>query len=349
MNSASFPTTRFQGSKRSIIDWVWKHISSLEFDSILDPFGGTGAVSYRAKKEGKRVLYNDYLKFNHEIGKAIIENSSVKLTEEDIDYLLSEHPEIKYKTVIQDEFEGLYYTDKENAFLDMIKSNIQSLDNGYKRAIAYSTLFQAALAKRPYNLFHRANLYMRTDDVERSFGNKTTWDKSFEEHFREKVVEYNNAIFDNGKQNKSFNMNVLNWTNPPKTDVVYLDTPYYDRTKSQGGTDYQFYYHFLEGFLQYDRWPDMIDYSVKTNRLQHEPSPWTRKSEIKQAFETVFNLFSDRDIVLSYNTAGYPEPDELVDMLSEKKESVSIHAKEYQYALSKDKDSADEVIIVARD
>jgi hypothetical protein len=52
--------------------------------------------------------------------------------------------------------------------------NIGELNNEYKRAIAYSALCQACLAKRPYNLFHRANLYMRTQDVERSFGNKTT-------------------------------------------------------------------------------------------------------------------------------------------------------------------------------
>lgn len=341
---ADFPTTRFQGSKRDISEWVWSRVSELEPDSILDAFGGTGSISFEAKKHGVETHYNDYLKFNYNIGLALIENDSAKLEEDDIDFLMSEH-DFDYPSFIQNEFEDLYYTDEENEWLDRMHVHIQKLDDKYKKALAYAVLSQAAIAKRPYNLFHRANLYMRTEEVERSFGNKATWDKSFEDHFREKVSEYNNAVFDNGRDNKSYNKDVTNWSDIPQTDVVYMDPPYYDQTKkSSNATDYQFYYHFLEGYIQYDKWHDMIDDSVKTKRLNHEPSPWTSKDKVKDAFENAFSKFSDRDIVVSYNTAGYPSPTKLKEMIKSHKSDVNIYSKDYQYALSEDE--SQEILIV---
>lgn len=347
-SSAEFPSTRYQGSKRKIVDWIWEHLSKLDFDSLLDAFAGTGAISHKAKQMNKRVVYNDYLKFNHQIGLSIIENSSEQLTDEETNFLLQAHDNLNYPDFIQNEFEGLYFTDEENAWLDRMQVNIGQLDNKYKRAIAYSALGQSCLAKRPYNLFHRANLYMRTEDVERSFGNKTTWEKPFETHFKKNVEEFNDAVFDNGEKNEAYNRDILEWK-PPETDLVYLDPPYYDRTKQNGATDYQFYYHFLEGFMQYDDWPNMIDDSVKTKRLEHDPSPWTDPDRIYDAFNQIFDVFSDRIIVLSYNSAGLPTPEELKDMLEERKENVVAEAKEHQYALSTHEDSADELLFLAYD
>ena len=57
---------------------VWK------FDSVLDAFGGTGAVSYRFKQENKAVTYNDILRFNSWFGLALIENPSITLDADDI-------------------------------------------------------------------------------------------------------------------------------------------------------------------------------------------------------------------------------------------------------------------------
>ncbi len=65
-----FPSTRFQGSKRKIIPWIFNVIKDLKFNTVLDGFGGTASVSYLFKKMGKAVTYNDNLKFNYYIGKA---------------------------------------------------------------------------------------------------------------------------------------------------------------------------------------------------------------------------------------------------------------------------------------
>jgi len=58
------PKTRYQGSKRKLLNWIWDKIGGLAFDSSLDLFGGTGCVAYHLKAAGKQVTYNDYLKCN---------------------------------------------------------------------------------------------------------------------------------------------------------------------------------------------------------------------------------------------------------------------------------------------
>jgi adenine-specific DNA-methyltransferase len=59
INCNDFPTTRYQGSKRKLLLWLYKHISPLNFKSVLDVFGGTACVSYLFKIMDKQVTYND--------------------------------------------------------------------------------------------------------------------------------------------------------------------------------------------------------------------------------------------------------------------------------------------------
>lgn len=154
-----FPSTRYQGSKAKFVDWIWKEISGIPFHTALDAFGGTGSVAYKLKDNGKCVTYNDILPFNSIIGKAIIENSSTILSDADINYILTEKSRIKYPTFIADNFGDIYFTDAENHWLDVVRYNISTLDDEYKKAIAWFALFQSCIIKRPYNLFHR-KIYM---------------------------------------------------------------------------------------------------------------------------------------------------------------------------------------------
>ena len=221
---SKFPTTRYQGSKLKYVDWIWYCVKDLSFETVLDAFGGTGTVAYRMKKEGKQVTYNDILQFNSIIGKALIENSFETLTNEDLNFILTNNKNIKYPNFIEKTFENTYFTNEENQWLDIIITNIFSLKNDYKKSIALFALFQSCIIKRPYNLFHRKNLYIRTQEVKRTFGNKVTWDTPFEFHFKNFVKEANNAIFSNENQNHSINYNVFDIKE--KFDLVYIDTPY---------------------------------------------------------------------------------------------------------------------------
>lgn len=328
---SSFPSTRFQGSKLKIVDWIWEEIKDLKFQTVLDAFGGTGSVAYMFKRRGKKVTYNDILKFNYYIGLALIENDKVRLTDEDIEFLLARHNDITYPTFIADTFRDIYYTDQENQWIDMVVTNIKLLNDKYKQALAFFALFQACIIKRPFNLFHRKNLYLRFANVKRDFGNKASWDTPFEIHFRKFIEEANNAVFSNSQENKALNLDVfdIKWD----FDLVYIDTPYI--SKSGVGVDYLGFYHFLEGLVNYDKWLEMIDYKTKHRRLKSEPSVWIEKNKIYSAFDRLFKKFQNSILVVSYRSDGIPSIEELTGMLKKYKNTIhQIKRKNYKYALS---------------
>lgn len=347
IDNRAFPKTRYQGSKRKLLNWIKSAVEQPEFETVLDAFGGTGAVSYLFKNMGKRVTYNDLLRFNHYIGIALIENDDVVLTDSEVDVLLTPRSSINYPSFIFDTFEDIYFTNEENRWLDLVATNINQLENEgagrFKKAIAYFALFQAATIKRPFNLFHRKNLYIRTADVERNFGNKTTWDKPFEEHFRGFVQEANESIFSNGRSNMAINHDAFDV--PGDFDLVYIDTPYISAKGT--GVDYFDFYHFLEGLTDYDNWSKRINYKTKHRKLKHDRSIWVDKKRIHGAFDKLFDKYQDSILVVSYRDPGIPSSDELIDLLkSYKGDVVKVNKMDYKYVLSNGK--TQELLLIAR-
>lgn len=337
-----FPSTRYQGSKAKFVDWIWHEISHIPFQTALDAFGGTGSVAYKLKDNGKSVTYNDILPFNSIIGKAIIENKSVVLSELDINLILEEQQNIVYPTFIADNFKDIYYTDEENHWLDVVRYNISTIKNEYKRAIAWFALFQSCIIKRPYNLFHRKNLYVRMMDVKRSFGNKKTWDTPFETHFRNFVHEANNSVFDNGIECYAINTDALNINT--KYDLVYIDTPYIN---DKGiGVDYADFYHFLNGLVYYDNWGNLIDFESKHRRLKRQYNIWTDKDNIINGFVQLIEHFKSSILVFSYRSNGIPSIENIVDILIEHNRRYELRfSRDIKYALSDTKSK--EVLIIS--
>ena len=198
-----------------------------------------------------------------------------------------------------------------------------------------ASLFQACLAKRPFNLFHRANLNIRLASVERSFGNKTTWEHPFYELFNRYIVEYNRAIFSNDQENSVVGgYDAL--SAPNGVDLVYLDPPYFSKSASRG-TNYLIFYHFLEGLSDYDNWPIKIGPSngrVKRIPDTEEISHFTCKSKILSSFNKLLEHFQDNIIVLSYQSDGIPSRDEINDLLVSFKKEVKVFSRPHRYVLS---------------
>jgi len=338
---AHFPSTRYQGSKAKLADWIWEQIAALDFDTCLDAFGGTGAVAYRLKMEGKEVTYNDILCFNYYIGRALIENNRVRLSPEEVSGLLRRHPEVQYPRFVQETFAGIYYTDEENAWIDQTITNIRRLADPYRFALAFFALCQACLIKRPFNLFHRKNLHLRFAEVERTFGNKASWDRPFEEWFCIFVDEANRAVFDNGRENRAFNCDACDVSG--EYDLVYIDPPYISRRGV--AVDYRHFYHFLEGLAMYDRWGEHIDRRRKHRPLKFQPNEWTDKTKIYQAFDRIFERYRRSILVVSYRSDGIPAVSELVSLLRRHKPHVRIESFRYKYALSTNSEAREILLI----
>jgi len=337
------PKTRYQGSKYKLLEWIWQHISDLHFNTVLDAFGGSGCVSHFLKARGKSVTYNDILLSNYIIGQAIVANDSDTLSQSDVSFLVSRHENQKYSDFIAKNFHDIYFTDAENVWLDTIAQNIPKLRNRNRKALAYYALFQSAISKRPYNLFHRKNLYMRTSKVKRSFGNKATWDKPFEKHFRHFVQEANAAVFSNGRPCRVLNFDAL--AVPGEYDLVYIDTPYINRKGT--GVDYYGFYHFLEGLAGYKSWEQKIDHGSKHKRMKPVKSVWTSPKEIHDAFRDLFKRFKHSKLVVSYRSDGIPSLQELVEIMRQFKQDVSVFEMDgnYKYVLSTNHKSTEVLII----
>jgi adenine-specific DNA methylase len=337
-----FPSTRYQGSKAKLINWIWRQIADLDFTTCLDVFGGTGAIAYRLKQEGKQVTYNDILRFNYYFGQALIENDSVRLSAADVKWLLSRHTDIAYPTFVQDTFHDIYFTDEENAWIDQTITNIRQLTDPFKFALAFFALCQACIVKRPYNLFHRKNLYVRFAEVERSFGNKTSWDRPFPEWFQLFIAEANQAVFDSGQENRATRHDALEV--PGLYDAVYIDPPYV--SKHGVAVDYHDFYHFLEGLAMYDEWPKHVDHESKHRRLKPRRSEWTDSDRIAGAFDRLFRRYRDSMIVVSYRSDGIPSQTELVSLLKRYKSSVRLERfGRYKYVLSTNNNSSELLLI----
>ncbi len=337
-----FPRTRYQGSKRKLAGAILDQLRALEFTTALDAFGGTGAVSYALKCADKHVTYNDCLAFNHQIGMALIANDSARLSPGEIDAIGVRRPRVDYGDFIQRTFAGIYFTDEENRWLDVAVANIRRLLCPYKRAVAWFALCQSAMAKRPYNLFHRSNLYMRTADVERSFGNKASWDRSFGDHFKRFAAEANAAVIDACGNCVAICSDALQLK--PGYDLVYVDTPYINR--SGVGVDYRDFYHFLEGMVRYDEWPGLIDRTSKHRRLLPRKDPWADPATCCEMFRRLFDRFRDSILAFSYRSDVLPSIDELAGMLRNVKRHVRVtDGPQYQYALSTNRRTREVLLI----
>lgn len=330
----TYPSTRYTGSKRRFLEWIWQHVKDLKFNSALDVFGGTASVSLLFKRQGKKAHYNDLLRFNQIIGKAVVENDSVIVTDDDVERVTN-HSSGEHPDFIQKHYQGIFFLDHENAWLDMVVNNIRAVRNAYKRSILFAALFQACLAKRPFNLFHRANLYLRTSKVKRTFGNKTTWERPFPELLKRYVAEYNKAVFSNRKKNLVVGgFDALSV--PNGVDLVYCDPPYFASDSSQG-IDYLSFYHFLEGLANYSKWEKKI-YQNGSSYPKYSGNDdikrFCKKADISSTFQSLIERFQDNIIVLSYQSGGTPTKSEIIGMFRSIGKRVRVYEKPHRYVLS---------------
>jgi adenine-specific DNA methylase len=346
------PSTRYQGSKRRILPWLHRIFKGLEFETCLDGFGGTASVSYLLKLMGKHVAFNDYLRANYQTGIAIIENDRTTLDQSDLDFLLGDN-DLEYESFIQDTFKNIYYTSRENAWLDRTTCNIQMLSQLYrgdilrkKRALAYHALCQACLCKRPFNLFHRKNLYLRRGKVDRTFGNKTTWDTDFTALFIRFAEEASSKVFGNGRKNRATCKDIAAVRNDG-FDLVYLDPPY-TRPGEEYAVDYFGLYHFLEGIADYPNWRTRIDWSTPNRRLKYRGRK-IRVVSSEESFRELFEQFQDSVIAVSYGHPGSPSVPRIRRLLRRFKPKVEVFKKAHNYSLSnRNGEGTYEVLIVGR-
>jgi len=300
-------------------------------------------VAYGLKALGKAVVARDLLASNQVVAAALVANDDVLLEPDEAADLVRPRPERETSTFVRDTFGGVYYPDDENAQIDVIAGNLAAMPVGGRRALASWAFFQALLVKRPFNLFHRRNLSLRTADVERSFGNKRTWERPFGELLARFAAEGSAAVFRGARRCEARMGDVL--AAGPAADLVYLDPPYVPVRGA--GADYLRHYHFLEGLCDPVTWGARIDRGSRNLRFADAPSPWADRRRLRALLRRVFEHHRSSILALSYRSDGVPSPEEIEADLRAVRGAVQIHdAGEYQYVLSTNRRSR-ELLFVA--
>lgn len=341
------PVTRYYGSKRKLVDKIWDVLAErhLEFNSFLDVFGGTGIMSYNMARHGKNVIYNDIFSFNCKIAEALLATPCGTFTSQDALSLLQTVENRDYKHYIEEIFRGIYYKNEENKAIDTVVQNIAYLPQ-ITQASAYYVLFQSCLIKRPFNLFHRRNLNLRENHTESSFGNYVTWEKSFDTLFKQFADELNQFQFAEVPNVVVVNHSALEC--PYTADVVYVDTPYFN--KKQGGLSYHSRYHFLEGLVFYEDIPNNVNYNKANREIEiHKNSEFETRSNYMADLNELLGHYPNSTILMSYTSEGYPSIEELETLLRQHKDHVeTIYFGKYSFALNRSNKDRQEVLFIAQ-
>ncbi|WP_427500645.1 DNA adenine methylase [Methylomonas sp. MED-D] len=331
---SKFPKTRYYGSKRRLLSWIYHAVKDLPFNTVLDGFGGTASVSLLFKAMGKQVYYHDALLSNTISAQALLaDDFPFSNIHDAYQFIESIKPENGF---IAETFANIYYTDEENQWLDGAAKAIHAIENPLQRSAYFYCLFQACLKKRPFNLFHRANLNLRLNkEVNRSFGNWATWEKTFLSLMKESIIDLNSTY-------KCRTSSVILEPGDIKRldscyDLVYLDPPYVGKTKT--GDDYLRRYHFLEGLSLYNKWKENINMASSNKTFQpcQYLTDWQSKRIFRELIFDVIDKHKQSIVVLSYISNAHPSEEDISDFFKSIFKKVQVYKQDFCHALAKEK------------
>lgn len=332
---SKYPKINYIGNKDKLVNWIIENLP-LKNGTVLDLFSGGNSVAYALKENNYRVYSNDALYSNYVISKAIIENKNtilnedvlnIKVTNSEID---KKYKEIKFLS------NRLYYDDevKELARLFVISEKIE---DEYEKYMFLALIRRAMIRKLPYSRMNVPwNQIQKLRDEDYSYEKykrrRAYHNFTFEKHIRDNLENYNNAVFDNHKNNKSFNYDSFDMIDKldEKVDIIYMDPPY-PATMNKYGDFYGLYDKAVNQEIQY------INFSENNMFLMN-----LEKLVAKCIEKTNY-------IVISESNKTKPTVEELSNMLS-KYGTVKVFSKEHQYKVtgSLNKNQTVEMLIVLK-
>lgn len=302
----SYPHLRYMGSKYRLLPALAEVFAHLGGETALDPFTGSGVVSYLLKAQGFKVTSRDYLNFPVVLARASRVNQTTMLTSEDVERI-STGKNRDGRDFISATYGGRYFTPADLAFLDSAWSQIATME-GARRDLAIASLVLAAARKQPRGVFTVTGL--RYDDGRESLHLPLV------DQFRRCAKAWNSSVFD-GPECQAERGDVSSATG--NWDLVYLDPPY---APPRDDNDYIKRYWFLEGLSDY--WQNgaaEILEKTRTKKLAKRPTAFGSKRTISGALASTLEQFSRSSIVLSYGSNAVPDLDTLSGLIADVKGS----------------------------
>lgn len=338
------PQTRYYGSKRRLTQWMLNEFKKYDFTTAVDVFGGTSTVSLALKHLNKQVTYNDILESNRTIATALLSNAPCVTTHADLNsFFEGVTPEAG---LVSRTYKDIYYTESENNWLDGALRELSKIEDNLKKFEILYCLMQACLQKRPFNLFHRKNLYIReNNDKNTKFGNWATWERPFPVLMSRALCEIQKTRWTSERAPI-----ILPCTDaievPGDYEFVYLDPPYVPLKKQD--ITYMDRYHFLEGICMPEKWCEKIDLSKRNHPI---PSPesmlkWTDKKRFRENLFGLIEKHNKSIVCLSYVHDAFPDIQDIRQFFSSQFKNTILLEHDMPHALSKKPKK--EIIIIGR-
>lgn len=294
-------------------------------------------MSLLFKAMGKSVTYHDGLRFNEDVGRTVLADSPA-LSRVDVEKTIKAVKPCS--GIVSKNFAGIFFKRAENAWLDgFAKMAIRREWPVSEHALLHYLIYQACLKKRPFNLFHRANLRLRTNNaVTRSFGNAVTWNRSFVHHALQAYDELHKF-----QMRAEGAVSILPSGDAARIsagyDLVYIDPPYVNREDRYNRDNYWRRYNFLEGLSQYRQWAMLID--VESDIRMFTPpqwfNDWSRARSFKERLFSFVDHHKHSIVVLSYVSGAIPSESEIKAHFKTRFTRVVIRHAEHNHALSKER------------
>ncbi len=307
------------GSKKSLLNFLEVSISKVVGEvknlTFLDLFAGTGVVGEHFKKMGNKIISNDLQYYSYILNKNYIENHKIlkfsllkkelsgldKIEYEDRKFFICKFLEKHSSDIgfiynnycpsgtINQEFQRLYFSDKNGKNIDGIRQKIESWR-------------ERRLLKDDEYYFLLASLIESSDKIANTASVYGALLKKIKRSAQKDLKLMPSNFFYNDIEHDVFNEDIECLIKKVEGDILYLDPPYNNR-------QYASNYHMLETIARYDN----SDIKGKTGlrEYNYQKSKFSQKQHILSSFENIIKNAKTRYIFLSYNNEGLMTKEEI--------------------------------------
>jgi len=308
---------RYIGSKDKVLEFIESSIvdtiGNLDGATIADLFCGTTTVAQHFKRQGAKIISNDYMTFSYAFQVAYIRNNEIPT----FDKLANKCGLNNYQEVLQylndrNGVKGFFFEEytKEGTKNKAYQRNYFSEDNAIRIDSIRSKLEEWYIAKLISQDEYYILITSLIDAVTKVSNTSGTYGAflKFDEPRKSKRLELEAIdIYNNGQLNECYCEDIFDAIKHIEGDVLYLDPPYNSR-------QYPPYYHILETVTLYDK-PAIYG---KTGRRPYNDklSPFCMKNKVSNALFKIVAEARFNHIFISYSTDGLLPQDEIMKILS---------------------------------
>lgn len=244
MNKFLLACIAYYGGKRKLVKRIINLAKKIcpQIDTFVDCFFGGGSVSVAAKLQNWRVLTNDWAYRSYSVAMSLIYNHNEKINEYDLLKIYNNPLFEKAKDINPQLYDEVfkYVPIKQHCDFIIATGYLNNVEQLFKNKIKHF-MINHLLIKYITRMCHFSNFqtFITYNALVKNKDYKGTTLKQFQNVLQPSIVIsqkianiINNALFNNGKENLVYNIEVKEFINiikdkiNPETTVFYLDPPY---------------------------------------------------------------------------------------------------------------------------